>query len=119
MPGEGEKLSHPPPNLFVPREDLIEKKLPTPETPAKPKLIKQEPSSEIWFKQDDSFPQPFIWAKVKVSTTDCDFPATNSSQWFVTMWESMLKESTRELTYMAQEAQIHFAINKPSEYITF
>jgi len=35
------------------------------------------------------------------------------------MWEQMLKESTRELSYMAQEAQIFFAINKPSEYLTF
>jgi len=35
------------------------------------------------------------------------------------MWERMLKESIRETTYMAQEAQIHFAVGKPSEYITF
>jgi len=66
IPNQDENLSHPPPNLFVPKDDLIEKKLPTPEKPATPELIRQDPSSEIWFKQDDSFPQPFIWAKVKV-----------------------------------------------------
>lgn len=64
--------------------------------------------SDVWFKQDDQFDQPYVYAKVKVQTNDLMFPKTTESHVFIGLWQNMLQEHTRELKYMADMAGISF-----------
>ena len=75
----------------------------TGEEPGKPKMIKggNPNESEVWFKQDDSFDQPYVWAKVSLLCNDVNFPENRALKAFIVMWLKMLDEEVRELNYMA------------------
>jgi len=78
-PKDGEVLDNPVKNLFVPTEELKQNKAERedPDEPGKPTQItdaSHETKSTIWFKKDDSFEQPFVWAHVKIETNHLGFP---------------------------------------------
>jgi secreted Zn-dependent insulinase-like peptidase len=103
---EGEVLGYPPPNDFIPNKDPVINKLDL-EEPANPTLIRGKTEEEelaqskVWFKQDDSFNQPFVWARVRLLTTDCDFSRTPKSLIFFSLWNHLMKECMREENYMS------------------
>ena len=103
LPSVGEKLDYPPVNKYIPKQ-LIEKKVFRPEgkDPSLPLKISENPA--IWFKQDDTFNQPFTYCELKVETTDCLYPLTPLSHVFSSLWNSCLSEALREIGYLAELA---------------
>ena len=103
MPGSEERLGYPPENKYIPKH-LIEKKKPRPDgtEPALPVKISESPA--IWFKQDDTFNQPFTFCELKLETTDCMYPLTPLSHVFSAIWNSCLSEALREIGYLADLA---------------
>ncbi len=81
-----------------------------------PMIISQNPV--IWFKQDDTFNQPFAFVQIKIETADCLFPLTPQSQIFSSIWKSCLNESLREIGYMAQLAGQGSGVSLSSDYLT-
>ena len=75
--------------------------------------------SEIWFKQDDQFDQPYVWAKLSLLCNDAGFPESKAIKAFITMWRKMLEEAIRELNYAAEEAGITFKSTWNGESIGF
>ena len=57
--------------------------------------------SELWFKQDDQFDQPYVWAKVSLLCNDANFPENKEMKPFISMWLKMVDEEIRELNYTA------------------
>ena len=104
MPKPGEDLDLAPKNIFIPQE-LKLKNAPLPEdgNPALPKMIlgDQPGESKVWFKQDDQFKQPYVFAVVKIFSTDNDYPENIAAKVFISLWQSMFNEHTRELKYTA------------------
>ena len=94
LPGAEEALAYPPPNLYVParmpqpcraprnEEDPIGK-------PVRVAMLEETSKSELWFKQDDQFEQPHIYAHVRIDTNDLNSPHTAESQIFSTLWQQM------------------------------
>ena len=74
------------------------------EQPDVPKMIKggNQNESEVWFKQDDQFDQPHVWAMVSLICNDINFPENKTVKAFIVMWLKMLNEAFRELNYMAE-----------------
>lgn len=70
MPDNLTQIGHPPVNKYMPY-NLVQKKAEKGEEAKSslPKLICKEP--KVWFKQDDTFDQPFIMAKFKIRLNDC------------------------------------------------
>ena len=64
--------------------------------------------SEVWFKQDDEFDQPYVWANVNIVTNDEMFPLNSKMQVFKMFWIKLLNEFSRELKYNADMAEIIF-----------
>ena len=75
--------------------------------------------SEVWFKQDDQFDQPYVWAKVSLLCNDVCFPENKAVKVFISMWLKMLDEEVRELNYMAAVAGINFNSTWNAENIGF
>ena len=76
LPEEGMKLDFAPPNHYMPEIDNLKnmkKQRDDPEKPGVPKLLANDTNFEIWFKQDDTFDQPYIWINAKILTNDCNF----------------------------------------------
>ena len=46
----------------------------------------------VWFKQDDQFDQPYVWAKVQLLSNDIGFPENTAAKTFIVMWIEMFKE---------------------------
>lgn len=72
--------------------------------PANPVIISKSDNFEVWFKQDDTFEQPFVIIEGKVLTNDCDIALKLESQILSQLWNYMLEESMREMNYMAELA---------------
>lgn len=108
-------MGNAPPNYFMPKklEPLMAK------GNSKPKRVYSDDNLSLFFKQDDSFSQPFVELRCKISTNDCDFPLTTESLLFSMMWVNMLNESHRELNYMASLAGITSQIVPRSDHILF
>ena len=71
-------------------------------------MLEDSEFAKVWFKQDDKFDQPLIWAKARITTTDNSFPFEKNARCFLTLWITMLNESLRETTYMAQLGDNHY-----------
>ena len=103
LPKEDELLDYPPPNVHVPsRIPQAFKAARNDDSPiGKPTQLRGaftgNPESEVWFKQDDQFEQPYVYAKVQLETNDLMFPVRVESHVFVSIWQEMLKEHIREL----------------------
>lgn len=106
LPRANEKLAHPLANKFVPKTILQAKKIQRdPELPpSKPVMLRGENANEsnVWFKQDDTFDQPYVWAKVQLISTDAGFPENRAAKTFIVAWIEMFKEQCRELNYTAE-----------------
>ena len=88
----------------------------------KPRLIQEcgpGLESEVWFKQDDQFNQPFVYAKVKICTNDLNFPRTVESQVFISLWQALLEEHNRETKAAAEVAGIAFGQTRNMEHLGF
>ena len=83
--------------------------------PGKPKKIKEDEKSTVWFKQDDTHDQPYVWSRVEILCSDIDIMKDNFGKAFIVMWIEMFKERTRELNYMAKEAGVKFTIQWTTE----
>ena len=122
MPLEGMKLGNAPPNQFMPKlEELVtcKQERKDPDTPGIPVMIAQNDSHELWFKQDDSFDQPFVVIHGKIITNDCNFPLTTESMMYTMLWEKMYSEHIREIQYCAEQAGIDSHMGLANEYIKF
>ena len=71
--------------------------------------------STVWFKQDDTHDQPYVWSRVELLCNDIDIWKDKLGKAFIMMWIEMFKEHTRELNYMAKEAGVKFTIKWTSE----
>ena len=78
--------------------------------PGEPKKIKEDEKSTVWFKQDDTHDQPYVWSCVEILCSDIDIMKDNFGKAFIIMWIEMFKERTRELNYMAKEGGVKFTI---------
>ena len=89
-------------------ENLVEKKKVRPDgqEPSFPVKIREDPV--VWFKQDDTFNQPFVNCKIRFRTNDLQYPSTAESQIFMVLWKACLEEDLREMSYMADLAGLHF-----------
>ena len=110
------KLGHAPPNKFMPNAENL-KNMKLDRENAKPVIISKSDNFEVWYKQDDSFEQPFVFIEGKVMTNDCDFPIKIESQLLTQLWKCMLMESLREMGYMAELAGTSLSLTVNSEYL--
>jgi insulysin len=97
-----EKLGNCPPNIFIPKQhpsSLLKEKV---AVPALPSRLESKNGSTVWFKQDDTFEQPFLWSRVTIFTNDIGFPMNYQGIAFFNFWYSLLSENLRELEYLAQ-----------------
>lgn len=67
-------------NVKLPREDADK-----PGVPRKIKIGNNE-NFELWFKQDDTFEQPFVWINMKIKTIDGGYPYTLESGLYSMLW---------------------------------
>jgi secreted Zn-dependent insulinase-like peptidase len=124
MPEEGENLGNAPPNLFMPKaENLISMKLErqNPEKASKPELLELDPQHkqhQLFFKQDDSFDQPFIIIHGKIFLYDSDFPICIKSKLYGQFWQELLAEALRETDYCAQLAGINSQVYVGGENVS-
>lgn len=74
LPSPTEKIGYPPENLFIPTKLDIKKRprILDQEEPTLPSRICSSPL--VWFKQDDTFEQPFTFCDIKIETTDLLYP---------------------------------------------
>ena len=84
LPQPDENLAYAAQNEFIPRMVPTSQRVPSSEDGiiGKPRLIQEcgeALESEVWFKQDDSFDHPYVFAKVKICTNDLNFPRTVDS----------------------------------------
>jgi len=110
-PSEGMKLDYPPENDLMPNaEDVVSKKVERQEDTSAAVPISLNTGSdnfELWFKQDDTFDQPFVSMNCKIYTSDCMFPYTLKSHIYASLWQVMFDEHLREFSYMAEEAGVN------------
>ncbi|KAL4508543.1 hypothetical protein ABPG72_003847 [Tetrahymena utriculariae] len=96
------------PNTFLPKNmDLFTKQIDT--LPQYPYLIRNEESSEVWFKQDNHFQKPKASVKVEISFNQQTRGIKN--QVLFALWISLLKEEMREISYMAEMAYLRQSLN--------
>ena len=123
MPRVGEVLDYPPPNVYVPTRIPEQRKNVRNEGDLIGKPIKlqggDDGKSDVWFKQDDQFDQPYVFAKVRVATNDLDFPRTVQSHIFINLWQTMLQEHNREIKYTGDVAGIAFEQTRSLETLGF
>ena len=67
-------LSLPPRNILIPKNFDLKPKLR--EFSQKPKLIKQWPDCDLWFKKDEKFGRPKSMVNLKIYTKDCEMSKT-------------------------------------------
>ena len=107
-PDNGLNLDLPPPNVLLPKNfDIL------PENAvfsSYPKLIKQWPECDLWYKQDDKFKLPKAKLGAKIYTNDCGFGKTTTGTVFTYLWEGVLSEYLREFDYMGSCASLSFSI---------
>lgn len=67
------KLDFPPVNDFIPVAEniIMKKKTRVEDKSSSPVLLKTNSNLELWHKQDDTFDQPFVNIKMRITTTDC------------------------------------------------
>eukprot|EP00347_Sterkiella_histriomuscorum_P004511 403360183 len=119
LPDPSMKLGYPPQNEFLPSV-LTEMKIPRDienTKPAPPQKLSDSPL--LWYKQDDTFDQPYVSVNLKFQTIDCQYPSSALSQIFISMWRSCLNEHLRELTYMGQLAGISVNTGLAMEHISW
>lgn len=106
VPGKSFDLDYPPKNEFIPNlEDLQNLKVERKEKQT-PKLILDKPGTKLFFKQDDTFDQPLIYASANVYVEDAGYPKTTMGYVYAIMWNQMFYGSMREDNYMASLAGI-------------
>jgi hypothetical protein len=66
-----------------------------------PIKLQSDQGNSVWFKQDDTFDQYFVWTKVKISTSDLGFTSDPLATTFFYFWQSMLNQHLREVNYCA------------------
>ena len=125
QPRANETLDYPAANPYVPKRFPKSRKMTRKEDQpiGKPVLLTGGDSakavSDVWFKQDDQFEQPYVYAKCKLETKDLMFPQTVESHAFLSCWQAMLEEHSRELRYTAGAAGIQFYISRYLESLGF
>ena len=80
-------------------------------------MLANDLNFEIWFKQDDTFDQPYIWINSKILTGDCNFAIDPQATIYAIFWKGMLEEYLRERSYMAEQAGIHDSLKIHHGYI--
>ena len=122
-PRPTEKIGQPPKNTFLPTKPLesMRVKVPKVEKPGKPEFIlgTNIDESNVWFKRDDTFDQPYVWAKIALLSKDHGFPKNKAISAFIEMWIKMLDEDIRELSYVAHLSGIQFGSTWNEENIGF
>jgi secreted Zn-dependent insulinase-like peptidase len=87
LPSEEQNLSNAGPNSFIPKK--VPEKVPgfeKAEKPGVPKRLESKMGQTIWFKQDDTFEQPFVWTRVLINTIDCGFTSDVNAEIFFRFW---------------------------------
>lgn len=77
-----------------------------------PKLLEGLNGSKVYFKQDDKFDQPYVYAKFMMYCSDLDFSESKEADMFASLWQFMLEEEFRELQYTGLVASISFSQSK-------
>ena len=90
LPSADIKLGNPPENDYMPQPGDL-KNMKKDDGPSVPELILDQNGTKVYFKQDNTFDQPTVYANIKVQTTDCDFPETVQSQVLTSIWNGMLE----------------------------
>ena len=122
LPKPGEDLDLAPENIFIPKElKLKNAPLPADGNPGLPRLILGDKPNEskVWFKQDDQFKQPYVFAVVKIFSTDNEYPQNIAAKVFLSLWQTMFNEHTRELKYTAQVAGILYEMTSSKDSFGF
>ena len=120
MPTPDENIHHVLENPFMPRQALVSKKIDVHPDEDYPKKISDGTSlkSEVYFRQDSQFPQPYIWISMRLFSADNNFPNVETRV-FNVLWLEMFKESIREMSYQAQESSLEFKILWTGEAMRF
>ena len=119
LPAAGETLFHCRENPFMPKGALVP--LDCVQKWDKPIQISSgSPSikSDVWFRQDSEFAQPYVWAKMHLYSGDNGFPCVEARV-FNVLWLEMFKESMREMNYVAFEAGLEFKLTWAGEALGF
>lgn len=110
VPEKSFDLDYPPKNEFIPNlEDLHNLKV-TRKEKQTPKLILEKPGTKLFFKQDDTFDQPLIYASASIYVQDAGYPKTTMGYIYASLWNDMFYGYMREDNYMASLAGIQTSI---------
>jgi insulysin len=109
-------LDYPPQNKFIPNNfDILEKTNLLPKYPFKVSNSEMErynisKHSTIWYKQDDTFllPKAFLCLQIYLDKSILSF---REYETVCSIWNSILDNELKEITYMASEANISFKLN--------
>ena len=71
-----------------------------------PYILYKDEKTVAWFKQDDTFDQPFVWSRVEILCSDIDIKKDLYGKAFIILWIEMIKENCRETNYNASEAGV-------------
>lgn len=70
-----------------------------------PKLLKQWPDADLWYRKDDKFKKPKGIVTLKLYTTDLGYGSDPvypfEPEVFSLLWASIQEEYLREFTYLA------------------
>lgn len=111
------KLGLPPVNNLIPKNfDILDK---SPEHSESPKLLKQWPNADLWYKKDDTFDRPKSVVSMKIYTKDCDLGSKPESSVFLNLWAHMQNEYLREFNYMANCANLSFNVSPMYDNVNF
>ena len=114
---KSKKLDLPPRNNLIPKNFDI---LPPNEAFSKqPVLLKQYDDTHVWYHKDDKFEKPKGVVRLKLYTNDNRFGFDVNSRLFFKIWEEVTTEFLREFSYMAQCANLNFAVNILHDNIDF
>lgn len=114
---KSKKLDLPPPNNLIPKNfDVLDA---NESYSSKVQILKQWEDTDLWYKKDDKFQRPKAVVNMKLYTNDCDFGFNNETRVFASVWQNVQNEYLREFNYMADCANLHFAVSVMYDNIGF
>ena len=84
-----------------------------------PKLLKQWPNADLWYKKDDKFDRPKSVVSLKIYTNDCHLGLKPEARVFANVWTQILSEHLREFNYMANCANLSFTVSPMFDNVDF
>ena len=84
-----------------------------------PKLLKQWPDADLWYKKDDKFDRPKSVVSLKIYTSDCHLGLKPEARVFANVWTQILNEHLREFNYMANCANLSFTVSPMFDNVDF